>query len=219
MTRHLLLAAGFVALTTVVGLRAQPVRIVLPPDTSQLRSSDLPGYVLAQQKCLACHSADYISYQPPNLTLAQWTAEVTKMRQVYGAPLEDAEIPPLGAYFAVAYGGASKTDPAVLEASGQPAAPPPAAEPGKAPGGTDIDVKAVLAASGCLVCHAVDKPMIGPAFQAIARKYDGVADAWATVATSIRQGGVGKWGQIPMPAMPHVTEAQADAIAGFVLAQ
>ena len=39
--------------------------ITLPPDSSKLRPSTLPGYALAQQKCGICHSADYISHHPP----------------------------------------------------------------------------------------------------------------------------------------------------------
>ena len=118
MTRHALILAGAVAALAIVVAQAQPQRITLPPDTSRLRPSALPGYAIAQQKCVICHSADYINFQPPDLTQAQWTAEATKMRQAYGAPLDDQEIRSLGAYLAVAYGSARETDASVIEASG-----------------------------------------------------------------------------------------------------
>ena len=60
------------------------VKSVYLTDTSTLRASDLPGYAIALQKCGICHSADYISFQPPGMDLAQWTAEMTKMQHSYG---------------------------------------------------------------------------------------------------------------------------------------
>jgi hypothetical protein len=119
MTRHALILAGAIATLAIAVTQAQPQRITLPPDTSTLRPSTLPGYTVAQQKCRICHSADYINFQPPELTQTQWTAEATKMRQAYGAPLDDQEIRRVGAYLAVAYGSAQPTDASVIEASGQ----------------------------------------------------------------------------------------------------
>ncbi len=133
---HALVAIGLAAGLTAVAVAAQTRPIALPPDTSTLRPSALPGYQLAQQKCAICHSADYVSYQPPGMTQAQWTAEMTKMRQAYGAPLDDTEVKMLGAYLAVAYGSAKATDPSVREAPGltaAPAAKPAAKPPAKPP--------------------------------------------------------------------------------------
>lgn len=212
MTVRALILAGTVATLAIVEAPAQPQQITLPPDTSRLRPSDLPGYTIAQQKCGICHSADYVSFQPPNMTQAQWTAEMTKMRQAYGAPLDDQDIRSLGAYLAVAYGSASATDASVIEASG-----PTTPATGAASTGPGIDVQAVLNANGCFVCHAVDKKLVGPSFDDIALKYQRDKNATAVLARSIRQGVVGKWGQVPMPAMVAVSESQARALAQFVL--
>ena len=84
-----------------------PVEIRLPPETAQLKPSELPGFVVAAQKCALCHSADYISFQPPGMTKAQWTAEMVKMQHTYGAPIDDAEVRLLGIYLAATYGDAS----------------------------------------------------------------------------------------------------------------
>ena len=81
--------------------------IQLPPETAQLRPSDLAGFVIAAQKCALCHSADYINFQPPGMTLTQWTAEMTKMQHTYGAPIGDTEVKLLGIYLAATYGDAS----------------------------------------------------------------------------------------------------------------
>lgn len=72
--------------------------------------------------------------------------------------------------------------------------------------------------NGCLACHNVDKKLVGPAYQEIAKKYASVKDAEATVATSIKSGGQGKWGPVPMPAQAALSEADAKALAKWILA-
>lgn len=71
--------------------------------------------------------------------------------------------------------------------------------------------------SGCLACHAVDKKLIGPSYQDAAKKYAGQSDAIAKVAESIKKGGAGKWGPIPMPAQPNLSDAEAKALAEWIL--
>ncbi len=69
----------------------------------------------------------------------------------------------------------------------------------------------------CLACHATDKKLVGPAYKDVAAKYKGDKNAQATLAKKIREGGVGVWGQIPMPANPQVNEQEAQALAKWVL--
>ena len=71
--------------------------------------------------------------------------------------------------------------------------------------------------NACLACHAVDKKLVGPAYQDVARKYAGPPEAIAKLTESIRKGGSGKWGQIPMPAQPNLSEADAKTLAEWVL--
>ena len=71
--------------------------------------------------------------------------------------------------------------------------------------------------NACLACHAVDKKLVGPAFQEVAKKYSGQKDAEATLVASIKKGGAGKWGPIPMPAQPALSEADATTLAAWVL--
>jgi len=70
----------------------------------------------------------------------------------------------------------------------------------------------------CLACHAVDKKLVGPSYKDVAAKYAGQKDASAKLAEKIQKGGVGVWGQIPMPANP-VTPAEAKQLADWVLSQ
>ncbi len=78
--------------------------IELPPETAQLRSSTVPGYLLAQQNCVACHSAQYPSTQPPGLPHSFWEAEVKKMKTTYGAQFPGEDIPAIADYLTKAYG-------------------------------------------------------------------------------------------------------------------
>jgi cytochrome c len=70
----------------------------------------------------------------------------------------------------------------------------------------------------CLACHAADKKLVGPSYKDVAAKYAKDKDAAAKLAKKIREGGVGAWGQVPMPANPQVNEADALTLARWVLA-
>jgi len=83
----------------------------------------------------------------------------------------------------------------------------------------DKDMKELLQASGCMSCHAVDEKVVGPAFQAVAAKYAGQADAVDSLMQSVRNGSKGKWGRMPMP--PHASLSGDDLkkLATWVMAQ
>ena len=61
------------------------------------------GLAAVQGACLSCHSSAYVSTQP-TLTKAQWTAEVAKMKTVYGAPIADDQVPAIVDYLSTNYG-------------------------------------------------------------------------------------------------------------------
>jgi len=74
-------------------------------------------------------------------------------------------------------------------------------------------------AKNCMACHAVDKKLIGPSYRDVATKYAADRAAVQKLSAKIRNGGVGVWGQIPMPANPQVSEAEAGRLAAWVLGQ
>ncbi len=78
------------------------LEITLPQETATLRPSSLPGAANAAQ-CLMCHSADYMSSQPP-MGKAFWEAEVNKMIKTYGAPIPADQIPAITEYLNSVYG-------------------------------------------------------------------------------------------------------------------
>lgn len=87
--------------------------------------------------------------------------------------------------------------------------------------GASLPAQANLALAqknACMACHAVDKKLVGPAYADVAKKYAGQADAVAKLSDSIKKGGSGKWGPVPMPAQAALSDADAKTLAGWVLA-
>lgn len=79
--------------------------------------------------------------------------------------------------------------------------------------------EAIVKKARCVSCHAVDKKMVGPAYKDVAAKYKSDKDAVGKLAKKVREGGVGVWGQIPMPANPQVSAGEAETLVKWVLAQ
>ena len=69
----------------------------------------------------------------------------------------------------------------------------------------------------CMNCHALDRKLVGPAFQDVARRYANRADVVPLLAAKIVQGGAGAWGPVPMTANPHVNAEEARRLATWVL--
>ena len=72
--------------------------------------------------------------------------------------------------------------------------------------------------SACTACHAVDKKLVGPSYKDVAAKYKGNAKAEALLIEKVKKGGVGTWGQIPMPPNPNVKDADVATLVKWVLA-
>ncbi len=70
----------------------------------------------------------------------------------------------------------------------------------------------------CLACHTVDKKLVGPSYQDVAKKYAGQKDALAVLTKAIKAGGSGKYGAVPMPPQPALSDADAKTLATWVLA-
>ena len=77
--------------------------------------------------------------------------------------------------------------------------------------------EALAKAKNCLACHAVDKKVLGPSYKDVAAKYAGQKDASDKLAAKIIKGGVGAWGQIPMPANAQVNEAESKKLVAWIL--
>ena len=187
----------------------QPLKvqsITLPAETAIFKSSTLPGYKLAQQKCSICHSADYINLQPPGMSLKQWAAEVGKMQHAYGAPISEEDIRLISEYLATTYGSAKLSEVSSHANTTQVSQ-------------NKSDARTILANNACLSCHALTQKIVGPAYHDVAARYRDRPQALETVMANIRSGGVGKWGNIPMPAFESLSEDDLRTLAEFVLKQ
>lgn len=75
----------------------------------------------------------------------------------------------------------------------------------------------LLVKSNCLACHQIDKRKYGPTLKEVAAKYADDPKAAARLASKIRKGGTGVWGQDLMPPQPQVSEKDAAILARYVL--
>lgn len=71
--------------------------------------------------------------------------------------------------------------------------------------------------SACTACHAIDKKLVGPAYNDVAAKYAGRKDAVAYLVEKIKKGSMGVWGPVPMPANAALKDEDAKILATWVL--
>jgi cytochrome c len=72
--------------------------------------------------------------------------------------------------------------------------------------------------NNCTACHMVDKKLVGPAYADVAKKYAGDKNAAKALATKVKAGSTGTWGQIPMPPNPNVKDADVEVLIKWILA-
>jgi cytochrome c len=77
--------------------------------------------------------------------------------------------------------------------------------------------EAAARGSDCFSCHSLDQKLVGPAFTAVAQKFAGQPDAASTLEAAIKNGHVGTWGQIPMPAHPQLSDTQLQQMVAWIL--
>ncbi len=107
MKRIALLAfsAALVGCGLLAGLAvsAKPVTYTLPEETAAFKPG--PNLEVVQGNCGSCHSSDYVLTQPKGAKFGKnfWQAEVTKMINVYGAPIEPGDVPKIVDYLTATY--------------------------------------------------------------------------------------------------------------------
>jgi sulfite dehydrogenase len=173
----------------------------VPVAAQEVALTSGPGSTLTTEKCLLCHDGEHIARV--RLTRAEWEDSLAIMVRRGMPPLLPDERRVLLDYLVGYYGP---------EAA-------PAAGPDTLAGGGDDPVRPLLTAGACLGCHQVDQPGVGPSFREVARRYAGTADAPAMIATQIRRGGTGRWGDVPMPGNTTLADDDVRAIAAWVLQQ
>jgi cytochrome c551/c552 len=80
-------------------------------------------------------------------------------------------------------------------------------------------IQALLQQRYCLSCHALDRKVVGPSFNDIATRYSAELKTNAGqlgLASRIRLGSTGVWGQIPMPPNPSILQEEAQAVVTWL---
>lgn len=75
-----------------------------------------------------------------------------------------------------------------------------------------------LKSNACLACHGLTSKIVGPAFSDVSAKYQGQANAAAKLREGIKKGGSGKWGPVPMPPQPALSDKDLTAIVDWLMA-
>jgi cytochrome c len=76
--------------------------------------------------------------------------------------------------------------------------------------------KELATKSGCMACHQVDKKVVGPAYQEVAKKYKPADEA--KLVEKVIKGGSGAWGTIPMPPNAAAKPDDIKTIVKWILA-
>lgn len=82
--------------------------VSLPAVAQQVPLRSGPGKDLVEAACVTCHSLSYIPMNSRFLAPEVWKAEVTKMRAVFGAPIDDDAAKAIVAYLVAQYGAVPK---------------------------------------------------------------------------------------------------------------
>ena len=85
------------------------------------------------------------------------------------------------------------------------------------PSGAAFADEELYKTKNCFACHRIDRNHLAPPFRTIAAKYVDDKGADEKLAKKIREGGVGVWGPVPMPAQTQVTEAEALTLVRWIL--
>jgi len=89
---------------------------------------------------------------------------------------------------------------------GNPAMPAPAT----ATTGHTVELN-LMKAEGCAACHAVDRKLVGPAFNEIAKRHGDQADLVAYLTRRVREGSAGVWAQLPCRPRPRSATTSCSA--------
>jgi len=90
------------------------VKVSVELPVSQISFPPGNGSVIANAYCLICHSAGMVLRQPP-LTQDEWTIEITKMRNAFGAPLPADQVQALAQYLRSINGRQSQKVPSAVD--------------------------------------------------------------------------------------------------------
>lgn len=71
--------------------------------------------------------------------------------------------------------------------------------------------------AGCKACHAISNESVGPAYTSVSEKYKDQANARDYLIQTVREGGMGVWGDRAMPGHIHLDEQKVGEMIDYVL--
>ena len=77
--------------------------------------------------------------------------------------------------------------------------------------------KALAEKSLCLACHKVEGKLVGPGLRDVTKKYQGVAEVQAKLIATLKKGGKGIWGTVPMPPAKDVSDEDLKTLVAWIL--
>lgn len=132
-------------------------------------------------------------------------------------PLNLALVALAGLTFAC--GGEKTAETSSTEATETPAAPAKEISLEEKYQNDPIYIKGIekLKTSDCTSCHMVERKIVGPSYADVAAKYETTDENIAMLAQKVIAGGVGVWGEVPMPPHPAVSLEDAKDMVSYVL--
>lgn len=80
-----------------------------------------------------------------------------------------------------------------------------------------IEGSAKAKQAGCTACHMVERKIVGPSYADVAEKYANTPENIEMLTSNVINGNVGNWGEIQMPAHPHLAKDEVETIIKYVL--
>jgi cytochrome c len=78
-------------------------------------------------------------------------------------------------------------------------------------------IAGLFAKSDCNTCHNQDVKTVGPAYKAIAERYENNDDNKNALVAKVIKGGAGNWGQIAMSPHPDLKKEDAETMVSYIL--
>ena len=89
---------------TIAAIMTALMAISAAADEKPVQLKQAPGLDKVERNCGGCHSLDYVPMNSPFLSPAGWDAEVTKMINAFGAPIDQADAKIIADYLKSNYG-------------------------------------------------------------------------------------------------------------------
>ena len=89
---------------TIAAIMTALMAISAAAEERPVQLKQAPGLDKVESNCGGCHSLDYVPMNSPFLSPAGWDAEVAKMINAFGAPIDQADAKTIADYLKSNYG-------------------------------------------------------------------------------------------------------------------